>query len=143
MSHNTLLDLDHNRLVVKHDTEDDVMPLSISVWSGDDDAWLDPEDIARLIAVLTPFATPSETPQPVAASDISLNEGVIRLAAVHGAEITFRYAKGASSAVESRTLRPTSIEVAGGHTIFRGLSPDRDGEFRTFRLDRIKGVVTL
>jgi predicted DNA-binding transcriptional regulator YafY len=77
----------------------------------------------------------------VKASDISFNEGVLRLAVVHHKRVEFRYAKGEGDVIETRQLQPESIKVAqGGAMSFVGWDPDRNA-LRTYRVDRIKGEV--
>lgn len=76
------------------------------------------------------------------ASDVSFNEGLIRVAAVHGRTVSFRYAKTATSPIEARRLIPTSVEKHGDAVLFVGEDPDRGG-YRSFRLDRIKGDVEV
>jgi hypothetical protein len=83
-------------------------------------------------------------PNAVAASEVSFNEGIMRLAAVHGKTVTFRYAKGAKqSVIEQRTLTPTAVQKDDDGTIrFFGVDPDRDAP-RAYRIDRIKGEVKI
>lgn len=80
----------------------------------------------------------------VRASEVSFNEGLMRLAAVHDKTVTFRYAKGTSgSVIESRRLQPESVFTnKQGDVLFGGQDPDR-GEYRAYRVDRIKGEVTV
>lgn len=78
----------------------------------------------------------------VRASEISFNEGLMRLAAVHGKTVTFRYAKGDGKVIELRTLTPESVKSVGGHVTFTGYDPDRD-EPRAYRIDRMKGEVSI
>jgi predicted DNA-binding transcriptional regulator YafY len=78
----------------------------------------------------------------VNAADISFNEGLIRLAAIHDKDVTFRYAKGDGSTIETRTFRPEKVAQFPGHVTFLGYDPDRD-ETRSYRSDRIKGEVTV
>lgn len=81
------------------------------------------------------------------AGDISLNEALLRVAAIHGVEAEFRYAKGESgSVIETRRLVPSELRASrDGKLSFVGQDPDRDdrGGIRQFRLDRIKGLVTI
>lgn len=77
---------------------------------------------------------------PVLASTISFNEGVIRLAAIHGKTVEFRYVKSDKAAPETRRFIPESYLAKNGGS-FLGPDPDRDGEPRRYRLDRIKGTV--
>ena len=79
------------------------------------------------------------------ASDISFEEGLIRLAATHGRRIAFSYAKDDKSPIERREGVP--------ETVFRSISPEaastqvttftlRDTArkaWRQFRLDRVVG----
>lgn len=79
----------------------------------------------------------------VLASEVSFNEGLFRLAAAHGKEVLFRYAKGKDGKViEQRVLKPEGIKKVGDHLTFIGYDPDRDGP-RAYRLDRVKGEVTV
>lgn len=80
----------------------------------------------------------------VRASDISFNEGVLRLAAVHGREVAFRYAKTPTAPIEARSFVPTSVTITrDGNVVITGPDQDRDGEIRAYRLDRIKGEVSI
>lgn len=77
------------------------------------------------------------------ASEVSFNEGVLRLAAVHGREVEFRYSKTPSSPIETRRFIPSAVAVSkGGAVLVLGEDEDRD-EPRAFRLDRIKGDVKI
>ncbi len=83
----------------------------------------------------------------VRASDISYNEGLMRLAMTHGRVVAFRYAKATGAVIESRALKPNDVNVidagkATEHVTFTGYDPDRDS-VRHYRLDRIKGDVTV
>lgn len=79
----------------------------------------------------------------VRASDITFNEGVLRLAAVHGRRVEFRYAKSEGAPVEHRSFVPEAVHVTRkGDTVVIGPDPDRDG-IRSYRLDRIKGEVHI
>lgn len=80
--------------------------------------------------------------RPVSAKELSFNEGAMRLAAIHGKTVEFRYVKGDSRIIESRRLVPSSVKGSGEHLRFTGYDPDRD-ETRAFRLDRIKGDVRV
>jgi hypothetical protein len=78
----------------------------------------------------------------IKASEVSFNEGVLRLAAVHERAVEFRYAKGDEKIIETRSFVPTSVATsAKGAVYFTGPDPDRDGEHRAYRVDRIKGDV--
>lgn len=77
----------------------------------------------------------------VRASDVSFNEGVLRLAAIHNKKVVFRYAKGEKGAViETREFKPGSISGEGAALRFTGYDEDRDA-VRAYRIDRIKGEV--
>lgn len=85
-----------------------------------------------------------KTGEVVRASDISFNEGVLRLAAVHGRKVEFRYAKSATAPVEARSFVPVSVaSTKEGNIIVIGPDEDRDGAIRAYRLDRIKGEVSI
>lgn len=79
-------------------------------------------------------------PNVVNATDVSFNEGVLRLAAVHNKQVTFRYAKGDGKFIEQRTFVPADVVSKDGHITFKGFDPDRE-EVRAYRVDRIKGEV--
>ena len=83
------------------------------------------------------------TPQLVRASDISFNEGIMRLAAIHGKTVEFRYVKGEGAPVETRRLVPSQVRGEGETLSFLGHDPDRDDDYRQFRLGRIKGTVAV
>lgn len=79
----------------------------------------------------------------VRASEVTFNEGLVRLAAIHGKTVEFRYAKGDGSMIELRALQPATVIVVdpGGddeHVTFSGFDPDRQ-QPRHYRLDRMKG----
>jgi predicted DNA-binding transcriptional regulator YafY len=81
---------------------------------------------------------------PVRASDVSFNEGLLRLAAVHGRKVEFRYAKTDTAPIEYRSFVPEAVHhTREGNTVVVGPDDDRAGEYRSYRLDRIKGEVTL
>lgn len=83
------------------------------------------------------------TPQgAVRASDVSLNEGLLRLAGVHNVPVTFKYAKAVDKPIETRTFVPSQVKDKGDHVTFVGYDEDRGG-IRSFRSDRIKGQVSL
>jgi len=80
----------------------------------------------------------------VRASDITFNEGVLRLAAVHGRVAEFRYAKSDSAPIEHRSFVPESVYTTrDGHVVIVGPDEDREGQYRSYRLDRIKGEVSI
>jgi predicted DNA-binding transcriptional regulator YafY len=75
------------------------------------------------------------------ASDVSFNEGVLRLAAVHSRRVEFRYVRAVGAPPESRVLIPEGIsESVSGKTLVVGTDTDRN-DYRAYRLDRIKGDV--
>jgi predicted DNA-binding transcriptional regulator YafY len=77
----------------------------------------------------------------VKASQISFNEGVMRLAVIHRKQVEFRYEKNTDAPIETRRLIPSSlVESHAGSMSFFGYDPDRESD-RQFRIDRIKGDV--
>jgi predicted DNA-binding transcriptional regulator YafY len=78
----------------------------------------------------------------VKASDLSVNDALIRVAELHGLRVRFRYAKTVTAPVETRTFVPKGLQVLADHTTFNGIDEDRGG-FRSFRTDRIKGTVEV
>jgi predicted DNA-binding transcriptional regulator YafY len=83
------------------------------------------------------------TEKIVRASDISFNEGIMRLAAIHKKTVEFRYVKGPGAPVETRRLVPTNVRGEGEKLSFLGHDPDRDDNFRQFNLSKIKGSVAV
>lgn len=79
----------------------------------------------------------------IRASDISFNEGIIRLAAIHQKTVEFRYVKDEKHPPETRRFIPKVEGGDGAKLRFTGLDPDRDNNFRSYRLDRIKGTVDI
>lgn len=82
----------------------------------------------------------------VKASDITWNEGVLRLAAIHEKMVEFRYVKlkGSGDPVTRRFV-PESVkgEAGASNISFLGPDPDRDNEPRRYRLAGIKGDVQV
>lgn len=76
----------------------------------------------------------------VKASDVSLTEGILRLAAVHQVPVRFQYAKSNKDPIETRTFIPGAVQKVKDHVTFTGYDEDR-GQVRAFRDDRIKGQV--
>ena len=77
------------------------------------------------------------------ASEVSFNEGILRLAAVHARPVEFRYAKSPAAPIETRRFTPTGIGQANdGAFVVMGNDEDRE-QPRAFRLDRIKGDVKI
>lgn len=102
-------------------------------------------DFAGAIAVaddIYRLAGKAASDAAVRASEVPLNEALIRVAAAHNAHIRFRYAKGAGAPVEAREFAPASAKVLPDHVTFVGFDPDR-GAMRSFRSDRIKGQVEV
>ena len=79
----------------------------------------------------------------VHAASIPINEAIMRLAALHRRMVKFRYAKGNGNVIETRKLVPQEIQSVKGNTIFVGQDPDRDDEYRAYRVDRMKGEVVI
>ena len=78
------------------------------------------------------------------ASEVTFNEGILRLAAVHGRLVEFRYAKLPDAPIESRSFVPEKVFLTeGGYHTVVGPDPDREGEYRMYRIDRIKGEVVF
>lgn len=73
----------------------------------------------------------------------NLNHDLIEVAINHQRGIVFAYAKGNRQAViERRRLLPEGISrTRTGELVVTGVDPDRDGDPRAYRLDRIKGRV--
>lgn len=124
------------------------------VRDGDGDLWIDVTEDTTVASVVFPpdeavkvadaiYEAAGSTPSTgVKASDISLNEGLLRLAATHNVPATFRYVKSPSAPVEHRSFIPAKVQSKGDHVTFTGYDEDRDA-IRAFRSDRIKGKVSL
>lgn len=78
----------------------------------------------------------------IRASELSVNDALIRVAALHGLAVRFNYSKTATSPIETRCFVPSSLAVYEDHTTFSGHDADR-GMFRAFRTDRVKGTVAI
>jgi hypothetical protein len=126
---------------VVFDAHDPILPFGVNVTGDNESArvWLSYEAVQSMIPKL-PKAVNGDP--VVAASDVSFNEGLLRLAAVHGKTVHFRYAKGDGAVIELRSLVPEKVNEVGGHVTFTGFDPDR-GEPRAYRVDRMKGEVTV
>lgn len=114
----------------------------ISTPEGRDDYAFTPERATALAHAILEEAgadAPVSRAQ-VSAKALTFNEGVVRLAAIHGKTVEFRYVKSDTAAPETRRLVPSGVVGQGEHLRFTGHDPDRDAT-RAFRLDRIKGDV--
>lgn len=79
----------------------------------------------------------------VKAKDISFNEAIVRIAAIHQRVVEFRYLKGMDSPIEVRRFTPTRVYTsADGKVLILGPDEDRE-EVRQYRLDRIRGDVKV
>lgn len=109
---------------------------------GGGDYEFDNEGAAQVRDALNDLLGVENGGEAVRASDVSLNEGLLRLAGVHNVPVTFRYAKGENQPIEARTFIPAQVKDKGDHVTFVGYDEDR-GAVRSFRSDRIKGQVSL
>lgn len=121
------------------------LPLALQTDDFDDgQLWLTNDQAINLAnALLREAGVKSDEEGLIRASDLTYNEGALRLAAVHGKAVTFRYAKSTTAPIETREFVPESVIVtkAGDKVV---LGPDADREhIRSFRLDRIKGDVEV
>lgn len=124
---------------VDHDTTDDEQPILLTL--DDDYKWLEPQEALdaahAIVTALRPGVAPAVT--------TDLNTDLIAVAIAHDRPIRFRYAKGKDeSTIEQRTLKPEKIAQVGtdNHSVVQGYDTDRD-DFRMYRLDRIKGKVSI
>lgn len=140
ISNNVILSVQGDAVRVYHDPEDTQQPCALEI-SGEK-WWLHVPEVQRIIAALQRTIGADAADSRVAANDITLNEALMRLAALHGREVEFSYAKGAGALIEKRRLRPSDVREVSGHMTFTGYDPDRD-EPRAYRTDRIKGEVTI
>ena len=100
------------------------------------------EQIANEILNQTGRKTISATEIPLA-GNVSFNEAMLRVAAIHKRTVQFRYAKQNEGAfIESRRLNPEQLTGSGDAISVIGQDPDRTAT-RRFRLDRIKGEVSF
>ena len=104
--------------------------------------WNFSRDSARTLRDLLSQWLGDPEPSRIRASEVSFNEGILRLAAVHEQRVSFRYAKGDGAHIEQRTLVPETLFKANdGSLLVAGQDPDRN-EYRAYRVDRIKGEVS-
>lgn len=118
------------------------LDFSVAASDGSEDYAFDPDDAASLADAIYAAAGKSAPNDAVRASEVPLNEALIRVAAAHNAHIRFRYAKGPSAPVETREFAPVSVKVLPDHVTFVGFDSDRNA-MRSFRSDRIKGQVEV
>lgn len=77
------------------------------------------------------------------ASQLSFNEGLMRLCAIHGKTVAFSYSKEDSKVIEPRRLNPSEVYTTkDGSVGFRGFDPDR-GAIRNYRINRVLGEVKI
>lgn len=145
---------DTNNIQVNFDPEDAVLPICVSVRTDKENAAIiDPEDgypyawagreeaVALARTILTALGENASAPA-TKLIDGDLNVALIEVAKEHGRVITFGYAKGRGAVLEQRSLIPYEVKDVGDHKNVIGYDPDRD-EPRAFRLDRIKGEVSV
>lgn len=131
----------HNGEVLVDDDMDADGELFIEVAANG--VYATPEQCKEIIATIAEAAGLDGVPaSAVKAKDVPLNEALIRVAAAHNATISFRYAKGPGQPVEARSFAPKSVKVLPDHVTFVGYDEDRGG-MRSFRSDRIKGLVAV
>jgi predicted DNA-binding transcriptional regulator YafY len=133
-------------VVVYHDPTDE-LPIGIASAfeevdeDGSGASWLNAEDVQPFLEAIAK-AVATIAPRVVCASEVSLNEGLLRLAAAHEREVEFGYAKGDGAVIERRRLVPYEVKQVGDHLTFVGYDPDRD-EPRAYRVDRMKGEAKI
>ncbi len=76
------------------------------------------------------------------AGNVSFNEAMLRVAAIHKRTVAFRYQKVDGGYIESRRLNPEAIVGEGDTLGVSGKDPDRDAP-RRFRLSQIQGEVSF
>lgn len=121
------------------------MPLAIS--EGDNFIWIAegeiPEFIGTIAAAFDVLVNPTVVNNTFTNSLTgSLNEQLLQVAINHDAEVEFAYAKGSGQVIEHRRVNPSELREVKGHKIVVGFDPDRD-DVRAYRLDRIKGTVSI
>ncbi len=74
----------------------------------------------------------------------SFNLTALQAAKELGLSVTFRYSKSDTSPIETRSLAEVEsfVETSKEHTVVFGYDEDRE-DVRSFRVDRIKGFVTV
>lgn len=95
-------------------------------------------------AVMRDVATRLNADTPlVKASELTANEAIIRVAALHELEVEFEYSKTPFAPVETRRFSPCNVVKTGdGYTTFNGEDAARH-DVRAFRTDRIMGNVRV
>lgn len=142
--------------IVLTDYEGDKLTVGVSF----DRLWIESEDeettsfgfnrdtdgVREVRDLLTTWLDDQPSASVTRASEIEFNEALLRLAAVHGKTVVFRYAKGDGHHIELRRLIPNQIlkvqKDGIEHLTFVGHDPDRD-DVRAYRYDRIKGEVSV
>ncbi len=126
---------------------DNIGNMPIGFEEAGDYIWLDENEIAPAIAAIAAaqgVSVAGVTVNNTFSNGLSgsLNEQLIQVAINHDIEVEFAYAKGSGEVIEHRRLVPTKLDDAKGHKIVTGFDPDRD-DVRAYRLDRIKGTVSI
>ena len=108
--------------------------------------WLEPEDTQRLVKHIAP----TKVVDPVTIWEGSeghereaWNRIALEAAAGLGLRAEFSYAKGDGSVIERRLVNVTKLDRDHAHPLVVGYDDYRNNEYRAFRLDRIKGFVTV
>jgi predicted DNA-binding transcriptional regulator YafY len=139
------------------DIDGDVEVTTVSESGAEIDFWLPRQDFQQVLEAyartlrrnqpglpedqyeVTP-TTVFETPNETAAWNLSAAQAAAKL----GLALNFRYSKTNESPIETRRLVVENvIETTNGSYLVIGHDPDRDDDTRSFRIDRIKGFVSV
>lgn len=118
------------------------MTLGINDGSGEY-TWIDDDNLVDFVStVAAAFDIHIVGTSASGVAGDSLNEQLLQVAIDNDVEVRFAYAKGNGAVIEQRSLSPEKLDTVKGHRIVTGFDPDRD-DIRAYRLDRIKGTVSI
>jgi hypothetical protein len=110
---------------------------------GGEYTWIDDDNVAEFVATIAAaFDLRVAGTSASGVAGESLNEQLLQVAIDNDVQVRFNYAKGDGAIIEARALTPVKLDEAKGHKIVTGFDPDRE-DIRAYRLDRIKGTVSV
>lgn len=148
----TFADADGDELEIMFDPTDGTLRLAIN--ESDDVVMFDVETGSDLVKFLVeqfnslaPMPLVSDVlPIATGAEDPRENWNATALAAAEelGLSVKFNYSKSDNAPIEPRGLAEVwEVDEVKGNLLVTGADEDRSGDVRSFRVDRIKGYVTV
>jgi hypothetical protein len=126
-----IYETDSSEFILTHDEDDTQLPIGFEV--NGESHWLEgPEAIIAAKGILSALGDEAH-------SESDYKTEVFRFAKAFGRTVEFRYAKGDGANIETRRLVPHEVQEVKGNLLVIGDDPDRDGDVRAYRLDRVKG----